>query len=148
VGCLFLDRFSGVLLRTSLIVILSEAKDLGEGDPKHLKCFHFLGFPTQILRFAQDDNGRELWSGPAMCQEAQRADVPQPRATPGATLDDRELLLPFSEFPWFRSAPVGVILDVERPQPHRLYWPQLDVDLAVESIERPERYPLISKASA
>ncbi len=38
--------------------------------------------------------------------------------------------------------------EVERPQPHPLYWPQLDVDLAVESIERPERYPLISKVSA
>jgi hypothetical protein len=63
-------------------------------------------------------------------------------------LDDRELLLPFAEFPWFRSAPVGAILNVERPQPHHLYWPELDVDLAIESIERPERYPLVSKASA
>jgi hypothetical protein len=61
-------------------------------------------------------------------------------------LDDRELLLPFSEFPWFRSAPVSAILNVERPQPHHLHWPDLDVDLAVESIEHPERYPLVSKA--
>jgi len=57
-------------------------------------------------------------------------------------LDDRELFLAFDEFPWFRDAAVGAILKVERPQPHHLYWPELDVDLAVESIEHPERYPL------
>jgi hypothetical protein len=57
-------------------------------------------------------------------------------------LEDRELFLPFEEFPWFRSASVGAILNVERPHPHHLYWPELDVDLSVESIEHPERYPL------
>jgi hypothetical protein len=30
--------------------------------------------------------------------------------------------------------------------PHHLYWPDLDIDLAVESIEHPERYPLVSRA--
>jgi hypothetical protein len=57
-------------------------------------------------------------------------------------LSDREILLPFEDFPWFRDAPVSYILDVERPQPHHLYWPALDVDLALESVEHPERYPL------
>ena len=61
-------------------------------------------------------------------------------------LEDRELFLPFDEFPWFKEAPVSAILNVEWPQPHHLYWPDLDVDLAVESIENPERYPLISQA--
>jgi hypothetical protein len=61
-------------------------------------------------------------------------------------LGDRELFLPFEEFPWFKEAPVSAILNVEWPQPHHLYWPDLDVDLAVESIENPERYPLISQA--
>src|SRR5215475_2321541 len=28
---------------------------------------------------------------------------------------------------------------------HHLYWPDLDVDLAVESIEHSERFPLVSK---
>lgn len=57
-------------------------------------------------------------------------------------LDDRELFLPFEEFPWFQDVPVSAIINVERPQPHHLYWPDIDVDLAVESIEHPERYPL------
>ena len=59
-------------------------------------------------------------------------------------LDDRELFMPFEQFPWFRSAAVAAIYDVIRPHPRHLYWPQLDVDLAVESIEHPERYPLTS----
>lgn len=60
-------------------------------------------------------------------------------------LDDRELFLPFEQFPWFEQATVGAIHKVERPQPHHLYWPDLDVDLTVDSIEHPERYPLRSK---
>lgn len=59
-------------------------------------------------------------------------------------LDERELFLPFEEFPWFEDAPVGAILNVQRPQPHHLRWPDLDVDLTVDSIEHPERYPLKS----
>lgn len=62
-------------------------------------------------------------------------------------LGDRELFLPFEEFPWFQSASVAAILRVERPLPHHLYWPDLDIDLAVESIEHPERYPLRSRAA-
>ncbi len=34
------------------------------------------------------------------------------------------------------------------PHPGHLYWPQLDVDLAVESVEHPQRYPLVSRAGA
>jgi hypothetical protein len=60
-------------------------------------------------------------------------------------LDNRELFLPFDEFPWFKQATVEAILRVERPAPTHLHWSELDVDLAVASIEHPERYPLKSK---
>lgn len=63
-------------------------------------------------------------------------------------LRDEELFLPFAEFPWFRDVPVGKILHVELPAANHLYWPELDVDLAVESIRNPERFPLFSHASA
>jgi len=59
-------------------------------------------------------------------------------------LDGRELFLPFADFPWFRSATVGQITNVRRPSPHHLHWPDLDVDLAMDSIEHPERFPLVS----
>ena len=60
-------------------------------------------------------------------------------------LRDREVFLPFAKFPWFREAPVAKLVRVELPSPDHLYWPELDVDLAVESIEHPERFPLVSK---
>ena len=61
-------------------------------------------------------------------------------------LGDRELFVPFKEFPWFREASVRKITNVELPSPHHLYWPDLDIDLALESIEHPEKYPLVSQA--
>ncbi len=61
-------------------------------------------------------------------------------------LDGSELFLPFEKFPWFREAPVGSILAVERPGRDHLYWPRLDVDLDVESIEHPDRFPLVSRS--
>jgi hypothetical protein len=60
-------------------------------------------------------------------------------------LDDRELFLPYTDFPWFEHATVKAIHQVERPQPEHLYWPQLDVDLTLDSIEHPDRYPLKSE---
>jgi Protein of unknown function (DUF2442) len=61
-------------------------------------------------------------------------------------LDEKEFLLPFEQFPWFKSATVEQITNVERPSPEHLYWPDLDVDLAVQSIRRPEEFPLIAKS--
>ena len=61
-------------------------------------------------------------------------------------VDERELFVTFNEFPWFRDAAIREITNVQRPSPHHLYWPDLDIDLAVESIEHPKKYPLISQA--
>ena len=61
-------------------------------------------------------------------------------------LGEEELFVPFSEFPWFKDAPVAKLTNVERPQPHHLYWPDLDVDLAVDSIRHPEQFPLVSRS--
>jgi len=59
---------------------------------------------------------------------------------------EREMFVPFKDFPWFREATVREITHVELPSPHHLYWPDLDIDLAVESIGHPEKYPLVSQA--
>lgn len=58
----------------------------------------------------------------------------------------RELFLPFAKFPWFEKATVAQILGVELAGPGHLHWPALDVDLAVRSIEKPEDFPLVSRA--
>lgn len=58
----------------------------------------------------------------------------------------RELFVPFASFPWFQDASIRQILAVDHPSPNHLRWPQLDVDLSVDSIEHPDRYPLVSRA--
>lgn len=63
-------------------------------------------------------------------------------------LGDEKLAVAFAEFPWFRSATIDQLADVRRPTPDHLYWPQLDVDLAVESIRDPSAFPLVSKPGA
>jgi hypothetical protein len=63
-------------------------------------------------------------------------------------LGGEELFVPFAMFPWFRDAPIGKLTEVELPSPHHLYWPALDVDLAVDSIRHPEQFPLVSRAGA
>lgn len=60
-------------------------------------------------------------------------------------VDDREHFLSFTHFPWFKHAAVDAVLNVQRPGVDHLYWPDLDVDLAVESIEHPARFPLVSR---
>jgi len=62
-------------------------------------------------------------------------------------LGDEELAVPFSEFPWFRKATIEQLSDVQRPSEDHLYWPQLDVDLSVESIRTPQSFPLISRSA-
>ena len=60
-------------------------------------------------------------------------------------IDEREWFVAFRDFPWFREASIRAMTHVERPSPHHLYWPELDVDLAVESLEHPEQFPLVSQ---
>lgn len=57
----------------------------------------------------------------------------------------RERFVPFKEFPWFKDARISELLHVELPSPNHLYWPDLDVDLAVGSIDHPELFPLVSR---
>lgn len=61
-------------------------------------------------------------------------------------LGERELFVSFKEFPWFEQALAAKISHVEWPSENHLYWPQLDVDLSVRSVEHPEDSPLRFRA--
>ena len=63
---------------------------------------------------------------------------------PWLLLGDEELFLSFADFPWFRDATIGELCNIEHPTEKHLYWPSLDVDLAVESIRNPSAFPLVS----
>lgn len=61
-------------------------------------------------------------------------------------IGEQELFVSFTDFPWFKMASIQEISRVELPSSNHLYWPDLDIDLAVESLTHPERYPLVSQA--
>lgn len=58
---------------------------------------------------------------------------------------DQELFLPYEDFPWFKEASIGKIINVQEVSPGHFYWPDLDIDLGIDSVENPEKYPLKSK---
>ena len=60
-------------------------------------------------------------------------------------LDSEKLFVPYSEFPWFREVALEKLSHVERPRAGHLYWPELDIDLAVESIRNPGAFPLVAR---
>jgi hypothetical protein len=60
-------------------------------------------------------------------------------------IQDREYFLPFDEYPWFKTANISQILNVKLNHDHHLHWPDLDVDLEIESLANPTKYPLLYK---
>ena len=62
-------------------------------------------------------------------------------------LDAEELLVPFASFPLFRQATIDQLVDVQWPTADHLYWPQLDVDLSVASIRKPDDFPLLARVT-
>src|SRR5438105_810938 len=60
-------------------------------------------------------------------------------------LHEKEHFLSFDNFPWFKNGSVSAIHNVELLNEHHLYWPDLDVDLAIESIDNPGQFPLVAR---
>jgi len=60
---------------------------------------------------------------------------------------DEELFLSFEEFPWFKNQTVGAIQNVEETRPGHFYWPDIDLDISVEIIKNPEKFPLKAKTN-
>ena len=56
--------------------------------------------------------------------------------------NDKEFFLSFNRFPWFRQATIEQICHVVRERSDHFHWPELDIDLDLQRIEHPERYPL------
>jgi hypothetical protein len=60
-------------------------------------------------------------------------------------VQNKEYFLPYEDFPWFRTATVDQILNVQLLNETHLFWPALDVDLCLDSLETPNTFPLIYK---
>ena len=53
----------------------------------------------------------------------------------------------FDQFPWFRAATLAQLFAVELHHGDHLYWPELDVDLDLDRILHPEKYPLVARGA-
>ena len=60
-------------------------------------------------------------------------------------IEEGEFFLPYSRVPWFKNAPISDVLNVEMSGKHSIRWDKLDVDLEIESLLYPEKYPLVAK---
>ncbi len=59
--------------------------------------------------------------------------------------ENKEYFMPYDEFPWFKEKTLKDVMNVELLSETHLYWPDLDVDLSLEMIEHPDRFPLLAK---
>jgi hypothetical protein len=60
-------------------------------------------------------------------------------------VNGREYFLNYQDYPYFRDQTLKTIQDVQLLHGYHLYWPELDVDLEIDNLENPEKYPLKSK---
>jgi len=60
----------------------------------------------------------------------------------------KEFFLSYEEFPWFQNAPVRKVFSVVAESPEHLRWPELDVDVSMESIRDPGAFPMVYEPQA
>jgi hypothetical protein len=56
--------------------------------------------------------------------------------------DDKEFFVPYENYPAFRRATVEQIYSVREIAPGQFYWEELDIDIEIEALAHPERFPL------
>jgi hypothetical protein len=59
-------------------------------------------------------------------------------------LSDEEFFLSYEDYPFFKTATVDDIYQVELHHKNHLYWPNLDVDLSVDILKNPHHFPLLA----
>ena len=57
----------------------------------------------------------------------------------------QDFFLSYNRIPWMREASIKDVLDVQMCGNEAIEWPSLDVDLEIDSLRHPERYPLLIK---
>jgi hypothetical protein len=60
----------------------------------------------------------------------------------------REYFLAYDDYPYFKDQVLRSIQNVQLLHGYHLYWPELDVDLEIDNLEHPEKYPLRSGAKS
>lgn len=58
---------------------------------------------------------------------------------------EHEYFLGYRDYPYFKDQTLKAIQNVELLHDDHLYWPDLDIDLEMDNLVNPEKYPLKSK---
>lgn len=61
------------------------------------------------------------------------------------SVDGNDYFVSYNRVPWLRDATINQALNVRKCGDIAIEWPDLDVDLEIESLRHPERYPLVMK---
>lgn len=59
-----------------------------------------------------------------------------------------DYFISYNRMPWLKDARISDVLNVQMVGRSAIGWAALDVDLEIESLKHPERYPLIMKRSS
>lgn len=54
----------------------------------------------------------------------------------------KEYFLKYKDYPYFKDQAIKSIQKIKLLHDYHLYWPDLDVDLEIDNLEHPEKYPL------
>jgi hypothetical protein len=55
---------------------------------------------------------------------------------------EKEFFLSYGDYSYFKNQTLNAIQNVQLLHDYHLYWPELDVDLEIDNLENPEKYPL------
>jgi len=58
---------------------------------------------------------------------------------------EKKYFLSYKDFPYIKDQTLNSIQNVQLLHNYHLYWPELDIDLEIDNLENPEKYPLKSK---
>ena len=58
-------------------------------------------------------------------------------------VNGEEFFMSYKEYPVFENAPIKAVAILEVDSFGNLHWPELDVDIEVDSLRNPGGYPLI-----
>jgi len=61
------------------------------------------------------------------------------------SVQGHDYFLSYNRIPWMRDAAIKCVLNVQMSGHNAIEWPDLDVDLEIDSLKHPERYPLVIK---
>ena len=61
------------------------------------------------------------------------------------SVEGNDYFLSYNRVPWLKDATVRNILNIKMSGKNAVEWSDLDIDLEIDSLKHPERYPLVMR---